>query len=355
MLNLVHLNSQQTLFLAVLIVEHYRKKGEEALLIAEDDAKEYIENSGLTYGEEFFIVSDVKKFIGQPLNIVMRQHPACMKQARRLLNRNGKEGVVFSTYEDGFAIGYLQPMDFSHLLKDYGLKARHSLSFDRLNPIAIPDDVPNEMVESSNLHAVRKSYPSLYKEAERVMASLEATNIKEITVVAMRPIGSETFHRGRYQSTRPTRTLVRIVKDLLPYCDTQDFILYRQDKRDARLTKGAIAHLNASKPHFSMLLDDHLTGGYSLDALIYLLTQSEIKVSFICFNTSFPLIYTKVGSNNQFIVGINLEKIDSYDFKQRAKGSFMEVHDRMMNHLSKLENKTCAIEPLAEGLFRIYN
>ena len=353
MLNIIHINSGQSLMLGLLIVEHYRQQLEEALLVVEDDARPYIEETGLSYQNDFFLPEDIKGFLGEPINIVVRQHPSTIAQVSLILDDICVENIQISSYEDGFAIGYLAPVTLSHLLRKYKLEARHSLSFDRLQPIDIPEEIEGQLVSSENLHNIRNSYPILFRAAQRVMELFERLHITELTLVAMRPIGSEKFHRGRYQSSKPTRTLVRIVNDLMTYCDTQDIVAYRQDKREPALTRGAIKHIIAGRPHLALSLDDHLSGAFGLDSILYLLAMSDIKLSVICFNTSFPLSYSKVGSNNQYIVGIDLDRIEHYDLVASAEPSLLEVYDRMMCHIAAQENPSFAVDQLSRGLFRI--
>ena len=356
MLNLIHINSSQTLFLALLLAEHYRKSGEETMLLVEDSAQRDLEQSGLNYRRDFFLVGDIEELVIGPINLVVRQHPGCIRQADRIISKlSSAKDLKLSTFEDGFAIGYLRPLSFSELLAKYNLLARHCLSFDRLHPIEIAEAIEPQLVSSKNLHRVYDSYPALFASAQELMELLTRNRISEVTVVAMRPIGSKDFHRGRYSSARPIRALARSVRDVLAYCGTQNYVLYREDKRDADLTSQAIRRLKASRPHFSLDLDNYLSGSYGLDSLLYLLAISATKVSVVCLNTSFPLIYANIGSNNDYVVGIDLAKIEDYGFGERAKPSFLETHDRMMKHLRLAPSKQFEVTSLSEGLFKISN
>ncbi|WP_298636865.1 hypothetical protein [uncultured Umboniibacter sp.] len=353
MLNIIYINSGQSLMLGLLIVEHYRQQSEEALLAIAEGARPFVEETGFIYQKDFFLLEDIKSFHGESINIVVRQHPSTIGQISLILDEIDLGNIQVSSYEDSFAIGYLEPHTFSRLLRKYKIEARHSLSFDRLHLLDIPEKIEGQLVSSENLHHIRNSYPVLFHEAQKVMELFDRLQIKELTLVAMRPIGSDKFHRGRYKSSKPTRTLVRIVNDLIPYCDTQDIVVYRQDKRDRVLTRGAIKHLIAGRPHLALNLDDHLSGAFGLDAILYLLAMSDIKLSVICFNTSFPLSYSRIGSNNQYIVGIDIDRIEHYDLVASAEPSLMEVYDRMMRYIEVQENPSFSVDQLSHGLFRI--
>ena len=354
MLNLVHMNHHQTLFLAVLIAQHYREQGEEAILVIEPESKDDLIRAGLNYPEDFLTTADCCEIKSSPINFIFRQHPVCVKYADRVIKTLLNEDIHISTYEDGFAIGHLAPDRYQRLVKNNDVTERHCLSFDRLEPLPCPNKLATKMVSSKHVSEIQTAYPGLFTEAKKVMNAINSANVDGVTIVATRPLGSKTFHRGRYASKHPERALLHMTRDLFEFTSSNNsMILYREDKRDKPLTESVIRRLRQNSPHLSMELDSFLNDTYGFDAFLLLIAESEIEASIISLSTSFPLIYTRVAHNTEFIIGVDLSKIDNYRLANDSKKYFLEVDSRMWRHLDQLESVNYRLDRPSEGVIRM--
>jgi len=313
------------------IVQHYKSKGEEAILVT-SSASEFslspLTQSSLVEDLDWIRLERVSSFLqdlsggvcGCNLVIWLFNDQTYNESIGLIIDQitaHASCQLAYSIYPDGWLNKFWQVRTFFRLacdLESRGFQPKDRFHFACIHPHSVMDSF-SDIILSNISHSLSRTYhsASYLPSVQGVIESLalKVSHSDSIILVALRPWGSSTFHGGRYAFNSADAKLSCIILETIEvvcanFNLNSPLVVLRRDNRETEYMNHVVREISSTNLYQIADISNDIPHWIPLDCLFYHLKLHDgivTPIFIIAQDSSTPVAPAVIGLSHTAIYG----------------------------------------------------